>query len=331
MPEQTLKVVVVGDEKSGKTQLIRRLTGMPFDDSYISTIGVEFYTHITENNTKLRIWDTSGQLKYRSIVSVYYRASPLFIYCVDAANIDEEKIKRDIAPLKKESPAGEVLIVATQSDKLDKTIPTTINLADKQIPVLLTSAKNDTLDGIAELKSFLSDFAKKKYPPSLTNYPAVRNKLLEALKIYDTDTNSAEVQLTNLEKTLAPTSISNAQEKIAALQSFNTYCESALTNRPSLLQWIGELIALLAIPVLVGLIGFGVGFTLGLWAGPGAFLSGIIAGQAAALAVAAVTGASVLGSAGLGYYFFKPTPTPAVVNEFNVATREEFKLSAPAA
>ncbi|CAN6830316.1 unnamed protein product, partial [Brassica oleracea] len=47
-------------------------------DSYISTIGVDFKIHTVEQDgktIKLQIWATTGQERFRTITSIYYRGA----------------------------------------------------------------------------------------------------------------------------------------------------------------------------------------------------------------------------------------------------------------
>lgn len=56
-----IKTVVVGQSGVGKTKLVAAMTGMPFDDNYHATIGVDFRILTREFNSKVikhQIWDT---------------------------------------------------------------------------------------------------------------------------------------------------------------------------------------------------------------------------------------------------------------------------------
>ena len=53
-----------------------------FDDNYLATVGVEFFTMNIKLNgkvVKLQIWDTCGQEIYRSLIANFYRNSSLAI------------------------------------------------------------------------------------------------------------------------------------------------------------------------------------------------------------------------------------------------------------
>ena len=57
------KFVLVGDSAVGKSSLINRFVDRTFNESLMSTIGVDFKfkkIRIDNNDVKLQIWDTAG-------------------------------------------------------------------------------------------------------------------------------------------------------------------------------------------------------------------------------------------------------------------------------
>ena len=73
-----LKIVVIGDSRVGKTNLIKRFITNTFNQNSKSTLGVEFISKlykIKNHIFKIEIWDTAGQERYKSITSVYYKGA----------------------------------------------------------------------------------------------------------------------------------------------------------------------------------------------------------------------------------------------------------------
>lgn len=73
-----LKVLLVGDSGAGKSALVKRFTTDSFSNNYCSTIGVDFACKTLQFGNqivKLQVWDTSGQERFRSIASSYYRGA----------------------------------------------------------------------------------------------------------------------------------------------------------------------------------------------------------------------------------------------------------------
>ncbi|CDW84508.1 gtpase ypt3 [Stylonychia lemnae] len=73
------KLVMIGDSRVGKTNLLMRYTKDEFDNNTVTTVGVQFARKMIqlENKqiVKAQIWDTAGQERYRSISNVYYRGA----------------------------------------------------------------------------------------------------------------------------------------------------------------------------------------------------------------------------------------------------------------
>jgi small GTP-binding protein len=66
----TYKIILIGDSYVGKTSLILRFCKDKFDESSLSTIGIDTQIkYLMQNNKKieLQIWDTAGQEKFRSL------------------------------------------------------------------------------------------------------------------------------------------------------------------------------------------------------------------------------------------------------------------------
>ena len=78
MTKEAVKICLVGDTSVGKTCIVNRLVKGIFNTSEKSTIGSNFVTAsvpVNNQDFRLAIWDTAGQEKYRSMVSMYYRGS----------------------------------------------------------------------------------------------------------------------------------------------------------------------------------------------------------------------------------------------------------------
>eukprot|EP01084_Bolivina_argentea_P089630 161687_1 len=73
--DHLFKITIIGDAGVGKSSLMRRFTDDTFNESYITTIGVDFRFVIINANgkrVKLQIWDTAGKEKFKTITSSYY-------------------------------------------------------------------------------------------------------------------------------------------------------------------------------------------------------------------------------------------------------------------
>ncbi len=79
--DYVVKCIFVGEPCSGKTSLMNTLANDAFEFNVESTIGIDFKTLFSTGkrfdgkliNYKLQMWDCAGQIKFRSIVSSYFR------------------------------------------------------------------------------------------------------------------------------------------------------------------------------------------------------------------------------------------------------------------
>lgn len=84
------KVLIVGDINVGKTSILDQFTNGHFDDSYISTIGIDFNVktvHLDDSvKIKLQIWDSCGQERFRALTRTYYRNAKAIVIVYDITN-----------------------------------------------------------------------------------------------------------------------------------------------------------------------------------------------------------------------------------------------------
>lgn len=132
----TLKrqVLVVGDGGVGKTSLVRRFVDGKFHESYIPTIGSEFFLKkeyinvIDEDGNQcslkivLRIFDIGGQTEFKENMLRYAENSDVFVICYDCTNYESfNNVFQWMTELKakvKNINCERIVITATKSDLL---------------------------------------------------------------------------------------------------------------------------------------------------------------------------------------------------------------------
>lgn len=83
------KIIVVGDAGVGKTALARRYTEGKFDETYLFTLGVDFFTKVAKvkgHRVKLVVYDTGGQERFDFIRGLYFEGSAGAVIAYDVTN-----------------------------------------------------------------------------------------------------------------------------------------------------------------------------------------------------------------------------------------------------
>jgi len=78
--DNTMKVIVVGNGRVGKTSLVRQFATGKYDENYKQTIGVSFtekemFVKDIEQNITFMLWDTAGQEEFAEMTKQYYRGA----------------------------------------------------------------------------------------------------------------------------------------------------------------------------------------------------------------------------------------------------------------
>jgi small GTP-binding protein len=87
--DRSYKILVIGESNVGKTSIILRYTENSFNESGISTCGVDVKCkYVSLDNLKIRldIWDTAGQERFRGLAKNYFRGANAFILVYDITN-----------------------------------------------------------------------------------------------------------------------------------------------------------------------------------------------------------------------------------------------------
>ena len=82
------KIILLGDSSVGKTAIIQRFFQNEFQESHLTTIGVDFrFKNVEVDGTviSLQVWDTAGSERFRTITSSYYRGADaiIIVYAVN--------------------------------------------------------------------------------------------------------------------------------------------------------------------------------------------------------------------------------------------------------
>lgn len=161
--KESLKVIFLGRTMVGKTSIINAYFNQPVGDQVQQTI-VPAYSCVEladgGREVVLKIWDTAGEEKYRSISKIFYRGAEVAVICCgmdDRESVRELLVWRDA--VLEESPTCNIIYVLNKTDLEDRMEIRRLvdeTLKDQGCCLFTTSALNN--DGIKELFQEISLF-----------------------------------------------------------------------------------------------------------------------------------------------------------------------------
>ena len=150
--EYIFKIILIGNSGVGKSSILQRYIQKVFNDSYSSTIGVDFFMKsitIGDKSIKLQLWDTAGTEKFRSITTGYYRGADAAFVVFDLSSKSSFKSLNEWIEsyYKFSNPDVEknVILIGNKCDLVDKREVTSEEIEkfikDNNINYFETSAK----------------------------------------------------------------------------------------------------------------------------------------------------------------------------------------------
>ena len=137
------KIIITGDSGSGKSSLMSRFCKNFFNPRSVETIGMDLNLKTVKYGNKLvklKIWDTSGQERFKCITDSYYHGSDgvLVVFDTAASNAHYDVEDWVFRAEKKCQKAVPVLVVANKIDKLPSQ---SVEIYSFSRPYIGTSAK----------------------------------------------------------------------------------------------------------------------------------------------------------------------------------------------
>ena len=150
----TFKILLLGDQNVGKTSFMLRYCDNGFDGETVCTVGVDSKIKtINKNNKeiKLKIYDTAGQERFRSIVKNYYKGADGILLLYDISNLSSfESITNWIKSLRDAINLDEIsiFVIGNKCDVLQEERKVTEEMKRKLeeeigMKIIETSAKNN--------------------------------------------------------------------------------------------------------------------------------------------------------------------------------------------
>ena len=344
----------VGKTELCKKLINPQYTNKP-EQKYSGSIGPDFNTIEIPNSegikkVQLNLWDTSGNPKFKNTPPFFLPGSDFGFFCVDLSKpVDQQiidELNDDLATFRKANPAALLILVGTKNDKA---LPNALEKAKQQFEHIpfksAVSTSSREIEGALELFNLITletpKIARQKQEEELIkaqeliNDAEQRKTILYARNrcVGDSDLYRALDKLIDEAKDLSPETIKTLgietnnlldkledptiDDKEPCFKTFVANCNRAIKGTHyELKSTLLTFVYAAAVTVIAALIGFGIGFALGAWSGPGALFTGLASGSASAVSVA--VGSSLSGVGTLIYsahHFFKTTPVLSSINQ----------------
>jgi small GTP-binding protein len=167
---EAIKIILIGDSGTGKTNLITVAAGYEFNSNTLTTracsyIQKKYTLHNAEY--KVNVWDTIGQEKYRSLTKIFVKESKIVVFVYDITNKNSfESLpfwKKIVDELLNDSP-----VLGIVGNKMDLYVDEQIKSEEVEkyaqeigAKLLLTSAKTDSTSFSNFLGELLQDYLHK--------------------------------------------------------------------------------------------------------------------------------------------------------------------------
>ena len=164
------KICLIGSDGVGKTSIILRYTQGTFSNSYLMTLGCDFYEVNLKRTTKenneielnLFVWDIASQKNFEKIRSHYLQHANLVIIVADVNRLEPKNfIDPWISDLKTNSPQNcPFIIVINKSDLITKEkLKESVELLEnkyKNVKIFYSSAKSGK--NISSIFEYVADY-----------------------------------------------------------------------------------------------------------------------------------------------------------------------------
>ena len=170
LTNNVVKLILVGDSGTGKTNLINVSVGQEFNVGVLTTTSCSYIQKKIINNKKeykVNLWDTIGQEKYRSLTKIFVKDSNIVIFVYDITkreSFDSLKYWKKII----NEILGEGLTLGVIGNKIDLYLEEQVNENEGKeyadsigAKFKITSAKNNPKEISDFIEELLDIYLKK--------------------------------------------------------------------------------------------------------------------------------------------------------------------------
>ena len=150
----SFKILLLGDSTVGKSSFILRFCEDKFDEDSLTTIGLDQknkFVKFGDKKIELRIWDTAGEERFRSIAKNLFKGADGIVLMYDLSNYDSFKdIKGWINNIKESVDISKIalIVVGNKCDLSDDEKKVDVDLKknfeeNNKMKIIEASAKNN--------------------------------------------------------------------------------------------------------------------------------------------------------------------------------------------
>lgn len=347
---QPYKIVVIGEQSTGKSCLLTRLTHEKFDDlssasMTASVIIIKDYPIDDKTQIELTLWDLPGNPRYETINRLHIRKSDAVLLCIEPSAINHpNNITQQINNVRALNLNAPITLVITKSDlPVDASLTARLIAYAKEHALTITTTSAKTGDNVTQLFEQVARQCAGHAPKEVISSPPLLElkKKIDALADNNNDQKALKNALIRLHKELikqekkdAITSDAIAKATLTLLENTalsNKSIDSVYSSHSFYINNYQEQCApyFPKKPVLARLIGIviitslcaGLGLVLGMGLGLALSLPVSVLLYSTIACSATVTGSS--GALISSMAFFKPNPVNAAIKQLTRTCHDE--------
>jgi small GTP-binding protein len=167
------KLLVVGDERVGKSSTINRVVDRAYSTNQSTTEGIDICNHLLKDEIKVNIWDFAGQELTHHVHHYFLSSRSLYMLLLDAQEMDSEsKIEYWLETIKTYAKDSPIIVVVNKIDK-NSTYKFDLHRFEKEYNIValhyISAEENTNIDTLKEsIYSIASaqESVKKSIPKS---------------------------------------------------------------------------------------------------------------------------------------------------------------------
>lgn len=182
---KTIKVVLLGEGRVGKTSLALRFVHNTFNHSQQATLQAAFLTKQISacgQQVELAIWDTAGQERFHALGPIYYRDAQAALLVYDITDVDSfKRVQTWVQELKQ--MVGPSIVIAIAANKQDLQKQQTVTSVQSEsyaasIDALHVGTSAKTGEGLVEIFQAIADQVVARLNKSGTGQAPAHSRLL---------------------------------------------------------------------------------------------------------------------------------------------------------